>query len=207
MVLKCDDTDPCIGLDTDGDGIVDGEDVDDDNDGVYDFNEDKWNTNPVDDDTDGDGIYDAIESAVLDEDNDGVSDQNDTVNDDPYNDQDGDGYSNSDESAAGTDPLDDQSFPEDFKSEELDFKITNFFSPNGDGINDTWQIKEIERYPKGQIWVFTRTGKQVFNAGTYNNQWNGQYNGSPLPEGSYYYRIDLDGNGNVDFEGWLYLSK
>jgi len=33
------------------------------------------------------------------------------------------------------------------------------------------------------------------------NQWNGQYNGSPLPEGSYYYRIDLDGKGSVDFEG------
>ena len=29
----------------------------------------------------------------------------------------------------------------------------------------------------------------------------------PLPEGSYYYRIDLDGNSTVDFEGWLYLTR
>ena len=39
------------------------------------------------------------------------------------------------------------------------------------------------------------------------NNWSGEYNGSPVPSGSYYYRIDLDGNGNIDFEGWLYLSR
>ena len=134
-------------------------------------------------------------------------DQQDTENEDPYNDQDGDGYSNADETTGGTDPLDDQSFPEDFKSTNFNIAITDFFSPNGDGINDTWQIKEIERYSKSRVWIFARTGKQIFSANPYMNNWSGLYNGTPVPSGSYYYRIDLDGNGNVDFEGWLYLSR
>jgi len=195
-------------LDTDGDGITNDIDADDDNDGVLTIEEDvNGNGDPTDDDSDGDGIYNALESDILDEDNDGVSNQRDTENNNQFNDQDGDGYPNADETAAGTDPLDEESFPEDFKSEELDFKITNFFSPNGDGVDDTWKIREIERYFKSQIWIFTRTGKQIFTASPYNNDWSGQYNGVLMPEGSYYYRLDLDGNGNIDREGWVYLNK
>ena len=194
--------------DTDGDGIYDAIDNDDDNDGVLTVEEDaNGNGDPTDDDSDGDGLYDALESDILDGDSDGVSDQRDTENNNQFNDQDGDGYPNADETAAGTDPLDEESFPEDFKSEELDFQITNFFSPNGDGVADTWKIMEIERYFKSQVWIFTRTGKQIFTASPYNNDWSGQYNGALMPEGSYYYRLDLDGNGNIDFEGWVYLNK
>jgi gliding motility-associated-like protein len=83
----------------------------------------------------------------------------------------------------------------------------SFFSPNSDGINDTWQIKEIDRYPNSQVWIFTRTGYEVFNTQNYRNDWSGTKDGTPLPEGSYYYRIDLDGNSTVDFEGWLYLTR
>ena len=195
-------------LDTDGDGITNDIDADDDNDGVLTVEEDaNGNGDPTDDDSDGDGLYDALESDILDGDSDGVSDQRDTENNNQFNDQDGDGYPNADETAAGTDPLDEESFPEDFKSEELDFQITNFFSPNGDGVADTWKIMEIERYFKSQVWIFTRTGKQIFTASPYNNDWSGQYNGALMPEGSYYYRLDLDGNGNIDFEGWVYLNK
>jgi gliding motility-associated-like protein len=85
--------------------------------------------------------------------------------------------------------------------------ITNFFSPNGGGNGDTWQIKEVERYPKSRVWIFTRTGKKIFSANPYLNNWNGEFNGSPLPVGSYYYRLDLDGNNNIDFEGWVYLHR
>ena len=130
------------------------------------------NGDPTDDDSDGDGIYDALESDTLDADNDGVSDEKDSENNDPYNDSDGDGYSNQDETTAGTDPLDDQSYPEDFKSDNFNILITDFFSPNGDGNGDTWQIKEVERYPKSRVWIFTRTGKKIFSANPYLNNWN-----------------------------------
>ena len=195
-------------LDTDGDGITNDVDTDDDGDGIPTIDEDaNGNGDPTDDDQDGDGIYDALESSVEDTDSDGVVDQQDTENEDPYNDQDGDGYPNADEITGGADPMDDQSFPEDFKSTNFNIIITDFFSPNGDGFNDTWQVKEIERYSNNRVWIFVRTGKQIFSANPYMNNWSGEYNGSPVPSGSYYYRIDLDGNGNIDFEGWLYLSR
>ena len=195
-------------IDTDGDGLNNDVDTDDDGDGIPTLAEDaNGNGDPTDDDEDGDGIYDALESSSRDFDSDGVVDQLDNDNTDPYNDSDGDGYSNQDETKAGTNPLDNAEYPEDFESEELNFKITNFFSPNGDGVDDQWRIKEVDRYPKSQIWIFLRTGKEIFYASPYQNNWDGNFKGNSLPSGSYYYRLDLDGNGKIDFEGWVYLQR
>ena len=197
-------------LDTDGDGVIDAIDADDDGDGLLTTDEDlNGNGDPRDDDTDNDGIPNYLESSLLDQDEDGVVDQFDSVDDDPYNDQDGDGYPNLDETIAGSDPLDPNSLPQAFENPALraSIDIVSFFSPNSDGVNDTWQVKEIDRYPNNQVWIFTRTGYEVFNIQNYRNDWTGTQNGNPLPEGSYYYRIDLDGNGTIDFEGWLYLTR
>ena len=197
-------------LDTDGDGIIDALDNDDDGDGILTTDEDlNGNGDPRDDDTDNDGTPNYLESLLLDQDEDGVVDQFDSVDDDPYNDQDGDGYPNLDETIAGSDPLDPNSLPQAFENPALraSIDIVSFFSPNSDGINDTWQVKEIDRYPNNQVWIFTRSGYEVFNTLNYRNNWSGTKDGTPLPEGSYYYRIDLDGNGTIDFEGWLYLTR
>ncbi len=197
-------------LDTDGDGVIDPLDIDDDGDGLNTLLEDvNGNGDPRDDDTDSDGKANYLESSLLDQDDDGVVDQFDSVDDDPYNDQDGDGYPNLDEKLAGTNPLDPNSFPQGFDNPALraSVDIVSFFSPNSDGINDTWQVKEIDRYPNNQVWIFTRTGYEVFNTQNYRNNWSGTKDGTQLPEGSYYYRIDLDGNGTIDFEGWLYLTR
>ena len=195
-------------LDTDGDGIRNDLDDDDDGDGIPTALEDaNGNGDPTDDDADGDGIYDALESDIYDSDSDGVVDKYDDKDYDPNNDSDGDGIPNIDEKNAGSDPLDNTDYPEDFKSNGLDFKITNFFSPNGDGIGDLWKIDEVDRYPKSQVWIFSKTGKQIFSASPYQNNWDGQFKGNLLPSGSYYYRLDLNGNGKIDFEGWLYLQR
>ena len=195
-------------LDTYGDGILDH--VDPDDDGLLTISEDLNNNgDPRDDDTDNDGKPNYLESSILDQDNDGVADELDSVDDDPYNDQDGDGYPNLDEKIAGTNPLDPNSLPNGFDNPTLraSIDIVSFFSPNSDGINDTWQVKEIDRYLNNQVWIFTRTGFEVFNTQNYRNNWSGTHKGNPLPEGSYYYRIDLDGNSTIDFEGWLYLTR
>ncbi len=72
----------------------------------------------------------------------------------------------------------------------LNPEIPNAFSPNGDGINDTWNIKYIDSYPGAIIQVFDRYGKQVFYSTGYNKQWDGTINGKPVPVGVYYYIID-----------------
>ena len=197
-------------LDTDNDGIADHLDTDDDQDGILTIEEDlNGNGDPRDDDTDFDGKANYLESSYLDVDADGVVDEFDSVDDDPYNDQDGDGFPNLDETLAGTDPLVANSFPQGFDNPALreSIEIVNFFSPNGDGKNDTWQVREIDRYLDNQVWIYSRTGAELFNAKPYNNDWNGTLDGVELPAGSYYYRIDLDGNGTIDFEGWFYLTR
>jgi gliding motility-associated-like protein len=64
------------------------------------------------------------------------------------------------------------------------------FSPNGDGIDDLWQIEGIEGIDNCQIRVFDRSGKNVFESVGYTNEWDGNLNGTPLPEGAYYYVIN-----------------
>ena len=68
--------------------------------------------------------------------------------------------------------------------------IPNAFSPNGDGINDTWEIKYLNTYPGCVVQVFDRDGQPVFNSVGYNVNWDGTFNGKPLPVGTYYYVIN-----------------
>jgi len=73
---------------------------------------------------------------------------------------------------------------------------TNLISPNGDGKNDTWVIRNIEKYPNNIVRVFDRLGRMVYSAANYVNSWDGIYQGVPLPEDTYYYIIEIpDGKG------------
>jgi gliding motility-associated-like protein len=65
----------------------------------------------------------------------------------------------------------------------------NVFSPNGDGINDLWQIRGINAYTGCSVQVFDRTGRVVFRSTGYNTPWDGTLNGKPLPLATYYYVI------------------
>ena len=69
--------------------------------------------------------------------------------------------------------------------------IPNVFTPNGDGINDLWDIKNLSEYPACTVDVFNRNGQLVFHSVGYGKPWSGTYNGNPLPTGTYYYVIDL----------------
>ncbi|MCU7548324.1 gliding motility-associated C-terminal domain-containing protein [Chitinophagaceae bacterium LB-8] len=84
--------------------------------------------------------------------------------------------------------------------------IPNVFSPNGDGINDTWNIAQLNTYPEADIAVFNRYGQKVYESTGYATEWNGKYNGKPLPVGTYYYVIDLK-NGLKPFSGWVMIVK
>ena len=71
----------------------------------------------------------------------------------------------------------------------------NLFTPNGDGLNETWRIFAIERFPNADVRVFSRWGQLVFRSTGYGNgrEWDGTNGGGTrLPEGTYYYVIDLN---------------
>ncbi len=72
--------------------------------------------------------------------------------------------------------------------------VPNAFSPNGDGINDTWIITNLSVYPGATVDVFNRYGQPVFHSENSNKAWDGTYNGKALPVGTYYYIIDLKNN-------------
>jgi gliding motility-associated-like protein len=69
-------------------------------------------------------------------------------------------------------------------------EIFNAFSPNGDGINDTWIIRYLDTYPGAIVQVFDRYGKSILKSTGYNKAWDGTISGSPIPAGVYYYIVD-----------------
>jgi gliding motility-associated-like protein len=72
--------------------------------------------------------------------------------------------------------------------------IANTFTPNGDGINDFWVINGIANYPAAEVQVFTRNGQRIFESKGYVTPFDGTFDGKNLPEGVYYYIIDLHSN-------------
>jgi gliding motility-associated-like protein len=71
--------------------------------------------------------------------------------------------------------------------------VPNAFTPNGDGINDFWNIKSLTDFPQCIVSVYARNGSLVFQSKGYAKPWDGTYNGSPVPTGTYYYVIDPQG--------------
>ncbi|MEZ4837872.1 T9SS type B sorting domain-containing protein [Flavobacterium sp.] len=72
--------------------------------------------------------------------------------------------------------------------------VPKFFTPNGDGYNDTWKIRGAnEKYNfNSTIYIFNRFGKLIKQIGTTGQGWDGTYNGKPLPSDDYWYSIEFE---------------
>jgi len=79
-------------------------------------------------------------------------------------------------------------------------EIPNAFSPNGDGIYDTWQIKYLQDYPNSSLEIFNRTGRLVYSSKGNGRAWDGTWEGKPVPVATYYYLIQLH-NGQPPLSG------
>ena len=214
-------------VDTDGDGIIDSIDTDDDGDTILDINDafpldkNEWKDSDkdgrgdnADTDDDNDGILDVCDVDVngdripdngTDIDRDGIIDSCDP-------DRDGDGVNNTTDNCPDLPNTDQADRDRDGLGNVCDTIVLNAaqtFTPNGDGINDTWVVYNLENHPGSIVRVFNSNGKQVFYSANYKNDWNGNYQGSSemLPIGSYLYQIDLDGDGSIDEQAWLYITK
>ncbi len=86
--------------------------------------------------------------------------------------------------------------------------IPNAFSPNDDGINDTWYIKNLENYQTAIVEIFDRYGRRVYQSTGYNKPWDGRTsNGSALPVGVYYFIITPNGNNYNKITGSVTLIR
>jgi gliding motility-associated-like protein len=70
-------------------------------------------------------------------------------------------------------------------------EIPNAFSPNGDGVNDTWIIQNIGMFPSATISVFNKWGQLLYFARGNEDPWDGTYNGKFVPTGTFVYIIKL----------------
>ncbi|MFI5136736.1 MAG: gliding motility-associated C-terminal domain-containing protein [Sphingobacteriales bacterium] len=88
----------------------------------------------------------------------------------------------------------------------IDVKFPTAFTPNGDGINDYWDITGIEKYPATTVQVFNRSGQRVFESKGYAHPFDGTYNGKKLPADVYYFIINLATSCDL-FSGSLTLIR
>lgn len=84
--------------------------------------------------------------------------------------------------------------------------VYNTFTPNGDGVNDTWIVKNIEQFVHSKVWIYNRVGNLVYHETNYQNDWDGTFNGQELPEATYYYIIDL-GVGRDPIKGHVTIIR
>ena len=84
--------------------------------------------------------------------------------------------------------------------------IPNSFSPNGDGINDTWNLGELGLSSQARVTIYDRGGREVFTSNGYNVKWDGTRNGKPVPAGTYYYIIE-PGFKFARRTGWVLLIR
>ena len=75
--------------------------------------------------------------------------------------------------------------------------IPNVLTPNNDGFNDTWFIKNIDLFPKNAVRIVSRWGDEVFSTNNYQNNWDGTYGNGLLPAGTYYYILDAGGQWGI----------
>ncbi|WP_192349229.1 gliding motility-associated C-terminal domain-containing protein [Algoriphagus sp. Y33] len=90
--------------------------------------------------------------------------------------------------------------------EQLVFEIPNVFTPNGDGINDTWVIRGLQEFfPQNELVVVNRWGVEVYRSTNYQNDWNGEN----LNGGTYFYQFQLIDNQGVShtMTGYVTIIK
>jgi gliding motility-associated-like protein len=80
--------------------------------------------------------------------------------------------------------------------------IPSAFTPNGDGVNDKWEIRNIELYPGAYIHVFNRWGQEVYFGRPDSEPWDGKFNGKALPVGAYMYVINPN-NDSAEYKGTI----
>ena len=188
--------------------------------------------NPDQSDIDEDGFGDVCDNCPeipnKDQENYDQDDKGDLCDEDDDN----DGQSDLIELECGSDPKDENSLSPDFDKDGIpdcldsdsdndeipdnidpnpygfdQLLISEFISDNGDGINDSFDILKINSYPNNLLSIYNRSGSLIYSKRNYQNTWPSDQNNQSVPEGSYYFTLDLENNGNIDKQGWIYLTR
>lgn len=86
------------------------------------------------------------------------------------------------------------------------FTIAKYFTPNNDGFNDVWEIKEMKNFPNSRVEIFNRYGKLLKQLNYRSSGWNGTFNGLELPADDYWYVLKLD-DSKPEIKGHFSLKR
>ena len=84
------------------------------------------------------------------------------------------------------------SYTVESKDDYRTIEAENFITPNGDGVNDTWVVKNIDAYSAHTLTIVDRAGRVIYKTRDYQNDWAGTLDASPLQKGTYYYIFQFD---------------
>ena len=90
--------------------------------------------------------------------------------------------------------------------ENTELPVNNYVSPNGDNINDTWEIQNVDLYSDYELMIFNDAGEIIFKTKNYQNDWGGDYNGNLLPSGVYYYSM-RNPDSEISYKGSITLVR
>ena len=88
---------------------------------------------------------------------------------------------------------------------EYAFFLPNSFTPNGDGVNDYWEILGLQDYPSHRLEIYNRLGIKLYETINYKNDWNGTYNGVKVDNGTYFYQLYL--TEAVIEKGFIFVKR
>ncbi len=84
-------------------------------------------------------------------------------------------------------------------------EVFDGFSPNGDGVNDYFTINGLEFFNTHHLIIYNRWGNPVYESKNYQNDWNGTWRGEGLPDGTYFYLLEVD--GSKSYSGYIVLQR
>jgi gliding motility-associated-like protein len=78
--------------------------------------------------------------------------------------------------------------------------IPTAFTPNGDNVNDTWEITPLQQHESTTIKlkIYNRQGLFLFESDSFTKRWDGRFNGEVLPADSYFFTIEIANGGRVE---------
>jgi gliding motility-associated-like protein len=83
-----------------------------------------------------------------------------------------------------------------------------FFTPNGDGFNDSWNISSLSEQANSKIFIFNRYGKLLKQIDPRGNGWDGVYNGENMPSSDYWFNVEyIEGNVSKVFRSHFTLKR
>ncbi|WP_332911582.1 T9SS type B sorting domain-containing protein [Algoriphagus boritolerans] len=83
------------------------------------------------------------------------------------------------------------------RTDITELEIFNSFTPNGDGINDTWGVPDLRYFRGVRVQVFDRNGERLFYTEDADTRWDGTYKGKEMPVSTYFWVVEVIETGNV----------